>query len=213
MPSSVQVLKGHSWAKTLIQLCSGHSCQIIIEINSSSKSSVYALRTLSMYILLTKKWSEALAVEIRVCEGIWTEKTAASPCGLTHMLVNLQHVLGSWSTAPSSSAVWLRHPVPFPLLCTRVLVCSQVQGKTQNHSLAPSDPSKRSALGSSGIDWSYTRRPYLGLFTAQVHRPPHVPMPISVSCFYPWICSPFVLWWSSHVIPSNAKVKLIYFGV
>lgn len=143
MPSSVQVLKGHSWAKTLIQLCSGHSCQIIIEINSSSKSSVYALRTLSMYILLTKKWSEALAVEIRVWqEGIWTEKTATSPCGLTHMLVNLQHVLGSWSAAPSSSAVWLRHPVPFPLLCTRGCLCvPKCRGKTQNHSLAPSDPS------------------------------------------------------------------------
>ena len=64
--SSVQVLKGHSWAKTLIQLRSGCSCQIIVEINSSSKSSVYALRTLSMYILLTKKWSEALAMGTRV---------------------------------------------------------------------------------------------------------------------------------------------------
>ena len=88
------------------------------------------------------KWGSSYGNQSLVRRGLDWKNSATSPCGLTHMLLSLEHVLGSWSAAPSSSAVWLRHPVPFPLLCTRGCLCvPKCRGKTQSHSLAPSDPS------------------------------------------------------------------------
>ena len=159
------------------------------------------------------KWGSSCGNQSLVRRNLDWKNSATSPCGLTHMLVNLEHVLGSWSAAPSSSAVWLRHPVPFPLLCTwRCLCIPECRGKTQNHSQW--SQLKRSALGSSGIDWSYTRRPYLGLFCSQVPQTAtcihaHLQFHASIHGFA------VLLFYGdpSHVIPSNAKVKLIYFGV
>lgn len=162
------------------------------------------------------KWGSSCGNQGLVRGGLDWKNSATSPCGLTHMRVSLEHALGSLS-AVSSSAVWLTWCPSRSFAHEGACAFPSAEGKPRVVAWHPVIPAYAIS------PWKF--RNWLKLYKETLFRAflflsptdHHMhPCPSLITVFLASICGFAVLLFyddPSHAIPSNAKVKLIYFRV